>query len=30
MDTSVIITIIICATVIALCAIGTYGKGGKK
>lgn len=30
MTTSVIITLIICSTIIALCAIGTFGKGGRK
>jgi len=30
MTTLVIITLIICVTLVALCAIGTFGKGGKK
>ena len=30
MTTSVIITLIICCTLVTLCAIGTFGKGGRK
>ena len=30
MTTPVIITLIICCTLVALCLVGTFGKGGRN